>query len=264
MLEARSISLRLGGRRVLEGVSIALQPGRVTAVVGPNGAGKSTLLGCLTGALRPESGTVRIDGDDPVALGPAALGLRRAVLDQTPAIAAAFTLAELVELGIPRRIAPADTRRIVARAAAAVGLEDYQTRRVDRLSGGERHRAHMARTLAQLWAGQALGDHGQGGRWLLLDEPTASLDLRHQQAVLRAARDAAAEGAGVLVILHDLTLAAAIADRIAVMDRGRLVAEGTVDEVMTPERLSPVYGIDIAVTEPVPGVRAVNPVFTIS
>jgi iron complex transport system ATP-binding protein len=128
---------------------------------------------------------------------------------------------------------------------------------MDRLSGGEQHRAHMARALAQLWAGRHLG----GGRWLLLDEPTASLDLAHQAAVLRSARQAAAEGVGVVAVLHDLSLAAAVADRIVLMQTGRIVADGPPGAVLTAGRLSGVYGLSIAVTRTAEGTLAVTPVY---
>ncbi|MEM1346136.1 MAG: heme ABC transporter ATP-binding protein [Pseudomonadota bacterium] len=258
MLEAQGLSMRLGGRLVLEDVSLALSPGEVVAVIGPNGAGKSTLLGCLSGALRPADGSVTIDGDHPAALTPAALGQRRAVLEQTPEARAPFGLDELVGLAIPRAVSPKDADTIVARAIAALGLDALAKRAITELSGGERHRAHMARALAQLWAGRLLG----AGRWLLLDEPTASLDLAHQDAVLRAARQVAREGAGVLAVLHDLTLAAAVADRIALMERGRLVALGTPEAVLTPERLGAVYALPVAVSAPVPGALAVTPLFS--
>ncbi|MEM9013329.1 MAG: heme ABC transporter ATP-binding protein [Pseudomonadota bacterium] len=256
MFEAVEIDVALGRQPVLRQVSLRLEPGKVTALIGPNGAGKSTLLACLSGALRPRAGRVRIDGDDPATLSAAELGRRRAVLEQTPSASAPFALEELIELGIPRAVPPAATRQIIHRAMAALDLSRFQGRPITALSGGERHRAHMARTLAQLWAGQALG----AGRWLLLDEPTASLDLAHQGAVLRAARAVAADGVGVLAVLHDLTLAAAMADRIALMQTGSIVALGPPEEVLAPATLSPVYGVDLAVTEAA-GAVAVLPLF---
>lgn len=255
MLAAEGIGVRLGGRWVLRGVDLAVAPGEVLALVGPNGAGKSTLLACLSGAGRPDEGRALIDGIAPTALSPAALALRRAVLDQSPETAAAFRLDALAALAIPREIAPREAGAIVARALAAVGLSALADRPVDRLSGGERHRGHMARVLAQHHAARALGH----GRWLMLDEPTASLDLAHQASVLRAARAAAADGAGVLAVLHDLTLAAAMADRVAVMRAGRLIACGPPAEVLTPERLAAIYGLPVAVERTTTGALAVVP-----
>lgn len=257
MLEAIDLSVRRGGRLVLRDVTLSVAPGEVVVVVGPNGAGKSTLLACFSGALRPTRGAVRLDGDAPAGLSAAALARRRAVLEQTPELGAPFLLRELVGIAIPRAVPPAEARRIETAAMAALEIGALAERRLDRLSGGERHRAHMARALAQLGAGRALG----AGRWLLLDEPTASLDLRHQASVLMAARRAAAEGAGVLAILHDLTLAAAVADRIAILDAGRLAATGAPREVLTPDRLARVYGLPVAVSETAPGVLAVIPAY---
>jgi iron complex transport system ATP-binding protein len=257
MLEAEGVHVSLGGARALDGATLALRPGEVLGLIGPNGAGKSTLLACLSGALVPDRGAVRLDGAAPARLSPAELARRRAVLEQTPASAAPFPLAELVGLAIPRGIPPGRARAIVADSLAAVGLSHLAARPLDRLSGGERHRGHMARALAQHMAGREAGE----GRWLLLDEPTASLDLAHQASVLRAARAAAAGGAGVLAVLHDLTLAAAMADRLALMQAGRIVALGAPAEVLTPGRLSTVYGLPVAVAPLPEGPLAVTPIY---
>jgi len=258
MLEAKGVHLALGTTRALDGVTLAVRPGEVLGLIGPNGAGKSTLLACLSGALEPGRGAIRLDGETPARLTPGDLSRRRAVLEQTPASAAPFPLGDLVGLAIPRAIAPARAQAIVADALAAVGLSHFAGRPLDRLSGGERHRGHMARALAQHRAGRDLGH----GRWLLLDEPTASLDLAHQASVLRAARAAAAGGAGVLAVLHDLTLAAAMADRLALMQAGRIVALGSAAGVLTPERLAAVYGLPVAVTPLPDGPLAVTPIYS--
>ena len=258
MLEAVGVHLSLGATRALDGVTLALRPGEALGLIGPNGAGKSTLLACLSGALAPDGGAIRLDGEDPARLAPGDLARRRAVLEQTPASAAPFALADLVGLAIPRAVPPARARTIVADSLAAVGLGHLATRPLDRLSGGERHRGHMARALAQHRAGRDLGH----GRWLLLDEPTASLDLAHQASVLRAARAAAAAGAGVLAVLHDLTLAAAMADRLALMQAGRIVALGPPEAVLTPDRLAAVYGLPVAVAPLPGGPLAVTPIYS--
>ena len=244
MLEARGLHLRRAGRAVLSGVDLAVVPGRLVAICGPNGAGKSSLVAALAGDLRPERGTALIDGSTLAALDARALARQRAVLEQSPGLSAAFTVATLVRLGaeaVPE--SPADPARLVPAALDAVGMAAFADRRADRLSGGERARAHLARVLAQLWAGQAVG----GGRYLLLDEPTASLDLAHQVTVMRAARAAADGGAGVLCVLHDLNLAAAFADSVVLLGAGRVVAEGAPEDVLTAAALSALYGAPIAV-----------------
>ena len=257
MLEAEGISVRLSGRTVLQDINLQVTPGEIVAIVGPNGAGKSTLLSCLSGALVPAGGAVRIDGEAPAGLSAAELARRRAVLEQTPECGLPFRLCDLVGLAIPAAVPPAEAHHIATAAMAALEIGALAERNLDQLSGGERHRAHMARALAQLAAGRYFG----GGRWLLLDEPTASLDLRHQASVLKAARRAAAEGAGVLAVLHDLTLAAAAADRIAIIHAGRLAVTGTPREVLVPERLSRIYGLPITVLESSPDKLAVIPAY---
>ena len=257
MLEAEGLVVTLGGSRALDAVNLVLAPGEVVAVIGPNGAGKSTLLACLSGALRPDAGTVRIDAADPATLSATELGRRRAVLEQAPTAAAPFRLDELVSLGIPRKVPPFQARQIARRAMEILGLGSFRRRPVSWLSGGEYHRAHLARALAQLWAGRLLGS----GNWLLLDEPTASLDLAHQNAVIGVARAVAAEGAGVLTVVHDLTLAAAMADRVVLMEAGRIVACGPTRRVLQPAILEPVYQLPLAVSEPWPGRLAVTPLF---
>jgi iron complex transport system ATP-binding protein len=154
---------------------------------------------------------------------------------------------------VPR--AAVDEAAVAASAMAAAGVAGLAQRRADRLSGGERARAHLARVLAQLWTGRAAG----GGRFLLLDEPTASLDLAHQIAVMRVARAEAAAGTGVLAVLHDLNLAAAFADRVLLIAEGRAVAEGLPQAVLEARRLSHVYGAPIAVERGRSGALRITP-----
>lgn len=252
MLEARDVALARGGRPVLAGVSLALATGELVALCGPNGAGKSSLFALLSGELSPDAGTVTLDGRPLAALSAAALAAERAALEQSPSLSAPFTVRALVGLGlsaVPR--AALDETALVARAIAAAGVADLADRPADRLSGGERARAHLARVLAQLWAGRAAG----AGRYLMLDEPTASLDIAHQLALMEAARAEAEAGAGVLVVLHDLNLAAAFADRVALLDAGRIAAAGPPAAVFEAARLSAVYQTPIVVERTACGIR---------
>ena len=243
MLEARGVSLRIGDAAILDDVVIAAKPGRLLAILGPNGAGKSSLLACLSAALRPDAGEVRLDGAVPSDMAPAELALRRAFLEQSPQLRAPFTVAQLARLAIPRDLAPPEAERIAIAALNAVGLSAFAERATNVLSGGERQRAQLARVLAQLEAGRSLGQPG----WLLLDEPTASLDLAHQSAVMAAAARCAAEGTGVVAVLHDLSLAAAWADDVALMKQGRVVAAGAPEPLLTPTTLSALYDAPIGV-----------------
>ncbi|CZB20459.1 Possible ABC transporter, ATP-binding component [Candidatus Synechococcus spongiarum] len=259
VLEAADVCVMRGRRPILKGISLRLQPGRITAVIGPNGAGKSTVLACLSGALIPGRGTLRLAGECLHQLSAAELGRRRAVLEQSPIAPAGFTLKALVALGIPRQVPPRQTQALVDRALKAVGLSEHTHQTIDTLSGGGQQRAHLARVLAQLWAGQALG----GGHWLLLDEPTAHLDLAHQAAVIRIAHQVAAEGVGVVVVVHDLTVAAALASHVVLMQGGCVVAWGPADQLLQPTVLEPVYGLPLLRNEPIAGRTAIIPLFPV-
>ncbi|MXW39804.1 MAG: ATP-binding cassette domain-containing protein [Synechococcus sp. SB0668_bin_15] len=259
MLEAVDVYVMRGRRPVLKGISLRLQPGRITAVIGPNGAGKSTVLACLSGALMPGRGTLRLAGECLHQLSAAELGRRRAVLEQSPIAPAGFTLKVLVALGIPRQVPPRQAQTLVDRALKAVGLTEHAQQTIDALSGGGQQRAHLARVLAQLWAGQALG----GGHWLLLDEPTAHLDLAHQAAVIRIAHQVVAEGVGVVAVVHDLTVAAALASHVVLMQGGCVVAWGPADQLLQPMVLEPVYGLPLLRNEPTTGRTAIIPLFPV-
>lgn len=256
MLETRDAVMLRGGRAVLDGVSLALRRGELVALCGPNGAGKSSLFALLAGDEAPARGAALLDGRPLAAYGAAALAAERAALEQAPGLSAAFTVAELVALGmaaVPR--AALDEAALAARAMAATGVTALADRPADRLSGGERARAHCARVLAQLWAGRAAG----GGRFLLLDEPTASLDLAHQVEIMDAARAEADAGAGVLTVLHDLNLAAAYADRVVLLAEGRVVADGPPETVFDARRLSRLYGAPVAVERGAGGALRIAP-----
>lgn len=239
MYEARGITVRYGRRTVLDAADLALAPGRITVVVGPNGAGKSTLLRVMAGERRPEAGSVILNGVPVASQSAASLAAQRAVLAQSIALSAPFTVDEIVRLGIPAHVRRAETDALVTRALAAVELPGEEARPITHLSGGEQQRIHAARALAQLWAQPQDGTP----RYLLLDEPTAHLDPAHQLLLMKLARTHAANGGGVLAILHDLNLALAVADQIAVLSHGCVMASGAPDTLITPELLGEVYGV---------------------
>ncbi|WP_405761868.1 heme ABC transporter ATP-binding protein [Streptomyces sp. NBC_00045] len=230
--EAVGLHVRLGGRTVLAGIDLTARAGEVLTLVGPNGAGKSTLLAALAADLPAAEGLVRIDGR-PAGDWPAPdLALRRSVLPQSATVSFPFPVGDVVRMGrAPWSGTPlADSdEEAVAAAMAATEVADFADRPFSALSGGERARVALARVLAQR------------APLLLLDEPTAALDLRHQELVLRICRERAAAGDAVVVVLHDLGLAAAHADRAAVLHRGRIAADGPPGEVFGDELLSRVY-----------------------
>lgn len=238
-LEAAELRVTLGGRPVLAGVSAAFARGQVTAILGPNGAGKSTLLACLAALRRPDRGTVTL-GDRPLAAWSAeerarALGF----LPQLPEIAWPVSVETLVALGrLPHRgvASAAEDRAAVAAALATVGMSAFARRDATSLSGGERARVLLARALAG------------APRFLLADEPLAGLDPGRQFDAIDLFRAQAAAGLGVVLTLHDLPLAARVADRVLLLHEGRIVADGPPAAVLTAPLLATVYGIEARVT----------------
>ncbi|MEU0916173.1 heme ABC transporter ATP-binding protein [Streptomyces cyaneofuscatus] len=231
-VEAAGLSVRLGGRQVLDAVDLAAHAGEVVALVGPNGAGKSTLLAALAADLAPGSGEVLIGGRPAIAWTAPELALRRSVLPQSAVLSFPFPVEDVVRMGrapwIGTELEDEDDTAVAA-AMAATEVTRFAARPFSELSGGERARVALARVLAQR------------APLMLLDEPTAALDLRHQELVLRICRERAAAGDAVVVVLHDLGLAAAYADRVAVLHEGRIAVVGPPREIFDGELLGEVY-----------------------
>ncbi len=246
MLSATDLHVTAGRAHLLRGVSLKARPGLVTAIIGPNGAGKSTLLKCLTGESRPAKGQVLLDGVDIATLRAHELAGRRAVLPQSSALSFPFTVAEVVGLGLRGRRRNATLcSEISAKALDLVGMSAHAHRHYQTLSGGEQQRVHLARVLSQVWEPCANGI----ANYLLLDEPTSSLDIRHQLDVLELAGDFARRGGGVVVVLHDLEMARLYADHLVVLQRGTVVASGASEAVVTPELIASVYDLSAAMIE---------------
>ncbi|RFU86100.1 heme ABC transporter ATP-binding protein [Streptomyces triticagri] len=232
LAETEDLGIRLGGRDVLSGVRVAARAGEVLALVGPNGAGKSTLLAALAADLAADTGTVRLRGRPADDWPAAELALHRAVLPQSAQLSFPFPVEDVVRMGrAPWAGTPLEDEDDAAVAAALEATETaaFTSRPFSALSGGERARVSLARVLAQRTP------------LILLDEPTAALDLRHQELVLRVCRERAAAGDAVVVVLHDLGLAAAYADRVTVLHDGAVAAEGPPAEVFDEQLLSRVY-----------------------
>ena len=245
MLALHDATVRIGPATLLDGVSLAVRPGEVLAVVGPNGAGKTTALRALSGESAPTAGAATLDGAPLADVGSGPLALRRAVMPQASSLPFDFSVLEVVLLGrTPHRSTRAADLDAASRAMDAAGVAAFADRRYPTLSGGEQQRVHLARALAQLD-----GPATAGPRYLLLDEPTSALDLAHQHAVLRTARRRAAAGDGVLAVLHDLNHAAQYADRVAVLAAGRLVACGAPRDVLTAEVVAEAFGVAVVVTD---------------
>ncbi len=249
---ARELTYRHPGaaRPAVDGVTLDVPPARLTAVLGPNGAGKSTLLALLLGTLRPASGAAgfagRALGDWPRA----ELARRVGVVPQGEEFAFPLTVRALVEMGRYPHLgrwepARAADRTVVDAALARVGVQEFAERAVGTLSGGERQRARLARALAQV-AHDASGAPAPGAA-LALDEPTAALDLAHEMEFFGLVRALADGGTTVLLVTHNLNLAARYADRLVLMREGRVAAAGTPADVLTAERVSRVYGWPVEV-----------------
>jgi iron complex transport system ATP-binding protein len=242
MLEARGVWVDAGGQALLADVDVSVPPGCVTVLIGPNGAGKTTLLRVLSGEIAPTRGRASLDGARLGALSAAELARRRAVVPQSTAVAFPFTVREVVMLGVTVpgfQLPDLAVHKSVDAALDAVGLTPFAERLYPTLSGGERQRVHVARALCQLAARPRR--HTESSCFLL-DEPTASLDLAHQGHVLSAMRRQAELGLSVVAILHDLNLAAAVADRLVLLAGGRVAAVGSPAEVLRDEVLSAAYG----------------------
>jgi len=232
--EICNLTCRLGGREIVRDVDLDVRHGEVLALVGPNGAGKSTLLGAMTGDVPIDRGSIRLGGRDLAEWSSRDLARKRAVLMQANQVSFPFTVREVVEMGRnpwSGRATAEEDERAIAAAIERTDIAHLLDRPFTALSGGEKARASLARVLAQ------------ETDVVLLDEPTAALDLRHQEEVMLVARSLAAEGRAVVVVLHDLSLAAARSDRIAIVERGRIVSVGSPAEVLTAERVESVYGI---------------------
>jgi iron complex transport system ATP-binding protein len=232
----RSVGVTRDGVAILTDVSLDVFPGEVVALVGPNGAGKSTLLSVMAGDAHPSTGTALLSGKEASKYRPDEAARLRSVLMQSNTVSFPFTVWEIVEMGrapwarLSQRVE--DTEAIQS-ALEQSDIDHLKHRRFTNLSGGERARVSLARVLAQRTP------------VVLLDEPTAALDLRHQEDVMTTVRNLAAAGKAVVVVVHDLSVAAGYADRVAMLVDGGLDAIGSPTDVIDAKRVSRVYGVDV-------------------
>ncbi|WP_429103014.1 heme ABC transporter ATP-binding protein [Aeromonas veronii] len=241
LLSCSRLSLRRGQRQILDGLDLSLESSTLTALLGPNGAGKSSLLKCLTGELEYE-GSITLFGADRQQWDSSQLAHRLGVLPQSSSLNFPFLCEEVVAMGRLPHSEPAARRdEIVAAAMTHAGVEHLAKRLYPGLSGGERQRVQFARVLAQIWHAPSPTEQAEQPRLLLLDEPTSALDLKYQHQLLTMARALANRNTAVLVVLHDLNLAARYADRLVMLERGKLMADGTPAEVLTPELIARLY-----------------------
>lgn len=239
-LEIRNATVASGRATLIEDVSLKLEPNKLTVILGANGAGKSTALAVLAGDTLPSKGEALLDGEPLAKLSPHRLAARRAVVLQHEPIHFAFKVHEIVALSRPPLSRPnGQCDHIEERALRALDLMPLAERSYPTLSGGERQRVQIARALAQLWHHAEAGLTG----YLLMDEPTAHLDLKHRIVALEAARDFVDGGGSALCILHDLNLARDFGDEIVLMKQGRIAARGQAPVLLQPAMIAEIFDI---------------------
>lgn len=258
-LSAENVAVGYPERKVIEALSLSIETGKVTALVGPNGSGKSTLLKALARLLPVTAGAVYLDGKAITKLPSTQIARELAILPQGPSAPRGLTVAELVEQGrFPHvgalRMMRTQDHQAIHQALALTNMTAFAHRSLDALSGGERQRAWIALTLAQ------------DTPLLLLDEPTTFLDIGHQLEVLDLVRRLNRERTMTIVlVLHDLNLAARYADRMVVLQQGAIVADGQPVDVLTPELLGDVFNVRAnIITDPTSGTPVCLPFATVS
>lgn len=234
-LRAEHVGLVRGGKRLVDGVDLEICPGEMVAVIGPNGAGKTSLLRLLSGELACDSGRVLLDGERLAAVSLAERARRLAVLPQQSMLEFPFLAEEVVAMGLTPW-GSSQQAGVVAEVMAMLGCRSLAGRVYTTLSGGERQRVQLARVLAQVWTTPG---------YLLLDEPTAPLDLAHQLVVLSALRTMSSRGAAVLLVMHDINLAARFVDRLLLLSRGTATALGTPAEVIASDLVGQAFGVSV-------------------
>jgi iron complex transport system ATP-binding protein len=247
-LAAKGVTVGYGARTVIDDLDVAIPPGVITTIIGPNGCGKSTLLRTLSRLLKPSKGTVVLDGDDIARLRTRDVARKLGLLPQAPVAPEGLTVADLVARGRhPHqswlRQWSSDDADVVERALAMTGVSDLADRPVDALSGGQRQRVWISMTLAQ------------GTDLLLLDEPTTYLDLAHAMDVLDLVDDLHESGCTVVMVLHDLNLAARYSDNLIVMRAGSILAQGHPRDVLTAELLQEAFGLHAKIIDDPVGDR---------
>ncbi|MFB0996216.1 MAG: heme ABC transporter ATP-binding protein [Porticoccaceae bacterium] len=245
-IRAISISAEIDGIPLLSDMSLEIVPGEVLALVGPNGAGKSTLLSVLAGDLNPVQGSIFYNKRNIAQLDVQERAHYRSVMSQALPMVFDFSVKDIVEMGWlhnGQHFYSDHFKSAVQQIVDQCNISSLINRRFNTLSGGEQKRVHFARALLQLWK----YEDSLEAKYLMLDEPLANLDIRHELSLLAVIRKAAASGIGVLIILHDLNLAAKFADKVAMLNQGRIVGLGVPEDVLTTQLLTSVYDVPINV-----------------
>lgn len=230
MFVAENISYRIGRKEILNDCSLTLKPGKFTAIVGPNGAGKTSLLKVMSNETTKCEGHILLNGKETKKINNKEISRQRAVLPQNTSLNFPFTIEQVIEIGrYPHNTIKAENDRIISDVIAQTNLTNFKGRVYQTLSGGEQQRVQLARVMAQMW------DETVFPKYLLLDEPTASLDISQQHNIMHLARQTLSRNMGVMAIIHDLNLAVQYADYIIFMKEGKIIAQGMTRDVLSKE-----------------------------
>ncbi|WP_375607733.1 MULTISPECIES: heme ABC transporter ATP-binding protein [unclassified Bartonella] len=247
MIEATNICVQRGKKQILNHINLQAKSGAFTIIIGPNGSGKSTFVKALSGEI-PYSGKITLNGYDVRQTKTYEMAKMRAVLPQSTTLVFPFLVHEVVRLGLSVNqltIAKTELQNLIQKALDRVDLSDYGNLYYHQLSGGEQARVQLARVLCQIWKPIYNGIP----RWMILDEPIASLDIQHQIIVMDIAKQFTHSGGGVLAVLHDLNLAAHYADSMILLKEGEIYCEGNATNVLTTQNLRDVYHCSLNVSE---------------
>jgi len=247
MIQAKDLSVSYGKHAIISNLEFEANPTNITAIIGPNGSGKTTLLNALCGDL-PYTGNITLNNYDIKQTPAWKLALERAVLPQFSSLTFPFTIREVVRLGVIAAQTGSTTfieENLIECALNKVGLDGFAARNYQELSGGEQQRVQLARILCQVWEPVS----GNSPRWLFLDEPVSSLDIQHQLKIMNVAKQYAANGGGVVAIMHDLNLTAMYADKIYLMKNGQVIASGSPQSVLQDTLLEDVFNCKLQVSE---------------
>ena len=246
-IEVSSVSYLKNKKLILDEISFSIELGEILCILGPNGSGKSTLLNLISGNLSPTKGDIYIEGQNIKNISIEERAFIRSVMSQSQAIVFDFTVREIVEMGWLQRGLinfSQNFEEAFSRAINDAAIGDLIDKKFNILSGGEQRRVHFARTLLQSWR----PSNSVEPKYLLLDEPTANLDIKHEQRLMKIVKKKAEDGIGVVIILHDINLAAKYSDKILILDSGIMKSFGRTFDVLNKEILEEVYDLPIVIS----------------
>ena len=245
-VDIKNLSWEVNSKKILDDISLSISSGEIITILGPNGAGKSSFLKIISGDLKCTKGQIYFDQSNLNDISIQDRSFIRSVMSQSQDVVYDFSTREIIEMGwLDRGISnySEDFKKAIDQISEECSVKNLLEQSFNTLSGGEKRRVHFARTLVQLWRPSGSDDP----RYMFLDEPTANLDILHEQKMMKLIQKKRDEGLGILLILHDLNLAAKYSDQIALFDNGKLIDKGLPKTVLTEDTLSAVYGLKMNV-----------------